>query len=176
MTCVAKHCAPRDADDGGTGAVANQTVAAAVDPDDPLLNQLTYAVVAVCVLRLLDYVAPALRCFRSGFLAGFLSHNSEERLLETTEPEAPEPEPEPEAAVGQVVWVRDSYSNKVPWNRGVVEGHDPGSGKPLVRAVAGRLKTWKMNNHARVLNNQMTLTCWSMVWRRARRHGPGSTS
>ena len=43
--------------------------------------------------------------------------------------------------VGQVVWVRDDANRgKAPWIRGPVEGHDPASGQPLVRAVEGRSK------------------------------------
>eukprot|EP01047_Picozoa_sp_COSAG01_P038736 COSAG01_NODE_3159_length_6488_cov_8.505400_5_plen_627_part_00 len=43
--------------------------------------------------------------------------------------------------VGQPVWVRDVANEwRTPWISGRVEGHDPASGKPLVRAVEGRAK------------------------------------
>ena len=72
--------------------------------------------------------------------------------------------------VGQVVWVRDDANRgKAPWIRGPVEGHDPASGQPLVRAVEGRSKNGGS-------------TQWSAaecveprVWRHLRTAPPGFT-
>eukprot|EP01046_Picozoa_sp_COSAG06_P029357 COSAG06_NODE_2714_length_6403_cov_23.366593_4_plen_542_part_00 len=49
--------------------------------------------------------------------------------------------PELEFAIGRIVWVRDGDTSAVPWIRGRVEGHDESSGKPLVRAVRGRMRS-----------------------------------
>ena len=72
--------------------------------------------------------------------------------------------------VGQVVWVRDDANRgAAPWIRGPVEGHDPASGQPLVRAVEGRSKNGGS-------------TQWSAaecveprVWRHLRTAPPGFT-
>ena len=48
--------------------------------------------------------------------------------------------PEVEIRLGQVVWVRDSDDRRTPWMRGPVEARCSASGRPLVRAVEGRLK------------------------------------
>ena len=73
--------------------------------------------------------------------------------------------------VGQVVWVRDDDNGgATPWIRGPVEGHDPASGQPLVRAVEGRSKIGDR-------------TQWSAaecveprVWRHLRTAPPGFTN
>lgn len=153
------------------GAPGNATLRSLQQEDEAVLHRLVVGGVLVFVLRLLDYVIPALVHKRG---ATFLRSSSEDparlrssilegdALRSSASALDPAPEPESESAaqsqipLGQVVWVRDSCSNAVPWIRGVVEGHEPGSGKPLVRAVNGRLKTWKYDAY-----RTLQLTYWT---------------
>ena len=103
------------------------------------------------------------------------------------------PEPIAQCSVGAVVWVKDGDDKittdgyvpdhrYVPWIRGKVEQHDPASGKPMVRAIQGRLKMLRFgkveNDYARIEESSFwTLeeTVAPRVWDHHQTTPPGFT-